>query len=160
MNQVSSVCFKWYITRVFSVGRQHKANCRPIGLIRSAVYCLQPIRYYKCLSNNSSSLPSALIASLNNNYRMLSVALEDRLSSDRFYTARHIDLPRDIQLNGGFSATVNYAKQSEVTSIFYPLLQAAVERGDNIGVDEFDGPYRDHLTEFSTIFAIRFIYII
>ena len=82
------------------------------------------------------------------------------LSSDRFYTARHIDLPREIQLNGGFSATINYAKQSEVTSMLYPLLEAAAERGDNIGVDEFAGPYSEYLTEFSTIFSVRFIYII
>jgi hypothetical protein len=82
---------------------------------------------------------------------------EDRLICDRFYTARHIPgLPYDLEYDEG-RLTIDYARQSEVTSRLRVMLQEASERGDNVGTDEFDGPYGNFFTDYSFVFVARFV---
>ena len=79
----------------------------------------------------------------------------DHLINDRYFAAQHIPgLPRELRYDEG-TFTVNYARQSEVTSSLSAMLQASGERGDNVGTDEFDGPYCEFLTEYSFVFIVR-----
>lgn len=81
--------------------------------------------------------------------------IDDPLICDRFYAARHISgLPRDLRFDEGMF-TIDYARQSELTSWLRVMLQEASERGDNVGTNEFDGPYCDYLTDYSFVFVAR-----
>jgi hypothetical protein len=77
------------------------------------------------------------------------------LINDRYFTAQNIPgLPRELRYDEG-TLTVNYARQSEVTSSLRAMLQASSERGDNVGTDEFDGPYMELLVGSSFVFIVR-----
>jgi hypothetical protein len=79
----------------------------------------------------------------------------DPLINDRYFTANKISgLPWELQYDEG-TLTVNYARQSEVTSSLRAMLQASSERGDNFGTDEFDGPYMEMLVGGSFVFIVR-----
>jgi hypothetical protein len=80
---------------------------------------------------------------------------DDRPYSDRLYPARTISgLPRDLQFDD-VVLTIDYARQSDVTSLLPTVIQSAIERGDNVGTDEYDGAYADIITEYSFIFTAR-----
>ena len=86
---------------------------------------------------------------------MTSLKTDDRPYSDRFYPARTISgLPRDLQFDD-VVLTINYARQLEVTSLLPTVIQSAIERGDNVGTDEYDGAYADYLTDYAFIFTTR-----
>ena len=88
--------------------------------------------------------------------RMSSTESDDRQYSDRFYPAQTISsLPRDWQFDD-VVLTIDYARQSEVTSLLPTVIQSAIERGDNVGTDEYDGPFADYLTDYAFIFTARF----
>ena len=75
---------------------------------------------------------------------------------DNFFPAKHIQgLPRDITTRDGLVLSVNYASEAEVTSSLRAMLQSSSERGDNIGTDEFEGPYRDYLTDYAFVFTVK-----
>jgi hypothetical protein len=85
---------------------------------------------------------------------MTSAVTDDRPFSDKFYPARISVLPRDLLLDDVI-LSIDYARQSEVTSMLPTVIQSAIERGDNVGTDEYDGPFKDYLTEYSFIFTAR-----
>jgi hypothetical protein len=79
----------------------------------------------------------------------------DPLINDIYFTAQNIPgLPGELRCDEG-TLTVNYARQSEVTSSLRAMLQASSERGDNVGTDEFDGPYMEMLVGCSFVFIVR-----
>jgi len=75
---------------------------------------------------------------------------------DNFFSAEQIEgLPRRMTTDDGQVLEINYARQAEVTSSLRTMLQSSGERGDNIGTDEFQGPYGEYLTESAFIFTAR-----
>lgn len=80
----------------------------------------------------------------------------DQPYCDRFYETNRIsDLPRDFRFDDDVTLSIDYARESEVTSYLREMLRSASERGDNVGTDEFEGERGDWLTEFSFIFSAR-----
>ena len=81
----------------------------------------------------------------------------DRLYSDMFYKPNHIaHLPRDFLSGDDVTLVVNYARHSEVASQLWSMLKCAADRGDNVGVDEFeDQTSVNTLTTSSFIFTVR-----
>ena len=88
------------------------------------------------------------------------VPAADPVFSGDFYESKTISgLPRDVFcVQDGVTFSIDYARQSEVTSRLSAMLSDARDRGDNVGTDEFEGVRGKMLTEFSFIFTARFSY--
>lgn len=56
---------------------------------------------------------------------------------NRFYPTRYVpNLLRDILLSDDVIQTIDYVRQTEVTSSLYEMLLESGLRGDNVGLDE------------------------
>lgn len=91
----------------------------------------------------------------------------DLVFRDRSYKSREIpNIPREFVSPTGRTMSLDYARRSEVTSSLLEMLKMSSERGDNVGVDEFeflaDGGnsqlmLTDQLIKYSTIFTVWLI---
>ena len=82
------------------------------------------------------------------------MASDHSLWRDRGFPTTHLDhLPCHFRSADDVSLTIDYARQSEVTSSLSGLVSDAAARGDNVGTDE--ATYRLESINLAEIFTVK-----